>query len=65
LSKLPELEECAHYGSILRVALRGHVDAEQITRQALDNAGVRIDAVRATRATVEDAFVSMVRREHA
>jgi len=58
-----DVEEVAHYGHRLRVAFRGAADPEAAVRRALD--GIAIRSLREVPATVEDAFVSMVRREEA
>jgi ABC-2 type transport system ATP-binding protein len=60
----PEVDECAHYGEVIRVATRG-VDALTWTTQALAEHGLAVKSSRAARATVEDAFVSMVREDQA
>jgi ABC-2 type transport system ATP-binding protein len=64
LRTLPEVDEVAHYGPLLRVATRGDADPERLVREALESRGIAARRVRATRTTVEDAFVSMVRREN-
>jgi ABC-2 type transport system ATP-binding protein len=58
-----EVEEVAHLGPRLRVATRGGADPEAVVRSALGTGAFAIGAVHETRATVEDAFVSMVRAE--
>ena len=58
----PEVDEFAHYGHILRVATRG-VEALAWSTRALAERGVAVRSSRAARATVEDAFVSMVRED--
>lgn len=63
LTGTEEIEECAHYGSILRVAVRGDLDAVERVRTLLAARRVSIRSVRSSRATVEDAFVSMVRED--
>jgi ABC-type multidrug transport system ATPase subunit len=60
LRALPEVEEVAHYGALLRVAARG-TDPEALARRVLAAQGIEIAGARPARATVEDAFVSMVR----
>ena len=57
LRALPEVEEVAHYGVHLRVAVRG-VDPAALIRRTLGDL-----VVRPARVTVEDAFVSMVRED--
>ncbi len=63
LREVREVDEVAHYGHLLRVAIRG-AGAAELVRRVLGQAGIPFGRVRATRATVEDAFVSMVREEH-
>lgn len=58
----PGTEECGHFGRILRVATRSHDARSHVTR-VLGAAGIPIRALNPGRATVEDAFVSMVREE--
>lgn len=58
-----EVDECAHYGHVLRLATRRGTDAVQWARQRLGDQGVAIVSIQAARATVEDAFVSMVRED--
>jgi ABC-2 type transport system ATP-binding protein len=61
LRKAPDVEEVAHYGHLLRLAVRGGGDPAALARKVLDEAGIAIRSVRESRATVEDAFVAMVR----
>jgi len=62
LRSLPEVDEVAHYGHTMRLAtLRGR-DPEELARQVL---GSSLRSTRPARATVEDAFVSMVRHDAA
>ena len=63
LVALPEVDECAHYGRVLRVATRGGVDAVPLVSERLGAAGLAVESIRAVRPTVEDAFVSMVRED--
>ncbi len=58
----PDVEEVAHYGHVLRVATRG-ADPVAITQAVLSE--FLVTHLRASRATVEDAFVSMVRDDDA
>jgi len=58
----PEVEEVAHYGSLLRVAARA-VDPVALARETLAAHQIAISAARTTRSTVEDVFVSMVRED--
>lgn len=57
-----QVDECSHYGNILRVALHAS-DPEAVVRDVLGAASVRIEKLVRTRTTVEDAFVSMVRED--
>jgi len=57
----PEVEEVAHYGHTLRVATRDGADPEALAAAVLGGSGIVIERSRPARATVEDAFVSMVR----
>jgi ABC-2 type transport system ATP-binding protein len=63
LRALPEVDEVAHYGHVLRLATLGGADPEELAAQAAGRLGARVSQSRPARATVEDAFVSMVRRE--
>jgi ABC-2 type transport system ATP-binding protein len=60
LRELPEVDEVAHYGQSMRLATLGGADPEELARRAL---GPALQSSRPARVTVEDAFVSMVRRE--
>jgi len=55
------VEEVAHYGDRLRVAMHGGTDPVALARKILDARGIVVRTARETRATVEDAFVAMVR----
>jgi ABC-2 type transport system ATP-binding protein len=57
----PDVDEVAHYGSVLRVATKNGADPERIAKDTLAPRGIAIRACREARVTVEDAFVSMVR----
>jgi hypothetical protein len=57
----PEVDEVAHYGRLLRVATKELADPERVARDALAPRQIAIRSCHETRATVEDAFVSMVR----
>jgi ABC-2 type transport system ATP-binding protein len=59
----PHVEEVAHLGEVLRVATRGGAAPHDLVRSALDPARFTIEEIRDVRATVEDAFVAMVRAE--
>jgi ABC-2 type transport system ATP-binding protein len=59
----PEVEGVSHYGRLMRVALRNANDPERIVRETLDTAGLNVHRLAEGRASVEDAFVSMVRED--
>jgi ABC-2 type transport system ATP-binding protein len=63
LRAAPEVDEVSHYGRVLRVATHAPTMAEDFSRSLLERAEIRVLSSRATRATVEDAFVSMVRAD--
>jgi ABC-2 type transport system ATP-binding protein len=63
LGRHPAVDEVAPFGEMLRVAVRGGVDPIELARRALDAAGIPHGAVHEARATVEDAFVSMVHED--
>jgi ABC-2 type transport system ATP-binding protein len=63
LRELPGVEEVAHFGQQVRFAYRGTEKATELATTTLETAGFRPRFVRSARATVEDAFVSMVRDE--
>jgi ABC-2 type transport system ATP-binding protein len=63
LRGLPEVDEVAHYGHLLRVATKGGVDPLELSQQHLAELGLDVSRSRQARVTVEDAFVSMVRDE--
>jgi ABC-2 type transport system ATP-binding protein len=65
LRALPEVDGASHYGSRLRVALRGSEQPEQLVRQTLERAGIAVHELAPGRVSVEDAFVSMVREDEA
>lgn len=58
------VEEFAHYGNLLRIALRpGEDNASGWVRQRLAANRVEVASIRVVRTTVEDAFVAMVRED--
>ncbi|HEY3817847.1 MAG TPA: ABC transporter ATP-binding protein [Polyangiaceae bacterium] len=59
----PEVEEVAHYGHLLRLATRNRVDPVALALEVLASHGIPVRRSREARATVEDAFVSMVRAD--
>jgi len=56
----PDVDEVAHYGRTMRLATLRGTDPEELARQSL---GAALISSRPARVTVEDAFVSMVRRD--
>jgi ABC-2 type transport system ATP-binding protein len=56
------IEECGHFGRVLRVSTRGREAVPYVT-EVLERAGVGVHTMTPGRANVEDAFVSMVREE--
>jgi ABC-2 type transport system ATP-binding protein len=65
LRELPQVDAVSHYGKTLRVAVRGVPDALAAVVEPLRAAGHAPHDVVASRPTVEDAFVSMVREDEA
>jgi ABC-2 type transport system ATP-binding protein len=65
LRTLPEVDEVAHYGHLLRVATRGGIAPAPFVEKHLSEFGIAVHNQREVRATVEDAFVSMVRADEA
>jgi ABC-2 type transport system ATP-binding protein len=63
LRAAPDVEEVAHYGHLLRLATRGRVDPVALALEVLGSHGIPVHRSREARATVEDAFVSMVRAD--
>ncbi|RMH39893.1 MAG: ABC transporter ATP-binding protein [Deltaproteobacteria bacterium] len=59
----PDVDEVAHFGSVLRVATRGGADPRAAVDAAVAAVRAGLRAYRETRPTVEDAFVSMVRAD--
>jgi ABC-2 type transport system ATP-binding protein len=59
----PAVEEVAHYGHRLRIATRGAVDPIELARARLIPHGIHVRSGMLQRATVEDAFVMMVRAD--
>jgi ABC-2 type transport system ATP-binding protein len=57
------VEEVAHFGHILRVAVKGRADPAEVAHEVLAAVGIGIRSVREARVTVEDAFVAMVRAD--
>jgi ABC-2 type transport system ATP-binding protein len=65
LREHPEVDEVTFLGETLRVALRGVDDALAFVKRTLADKGIAVERTAIARATVEDAFVSMVRAEQA
>jgi len=65
LRQQPEVDEVAHYGHLLRLTTRGGVDPALFARALLERHGIAVQASSASRVSVEDAFVSMVREDEA
>jgi ABC-2 type transport system ATP-binding protein len=63
LRQNPDVDEVAHFGPELRVAVRNGKDPEHVAKDVLQPLGIEIRRSRPGRTTVEDAFVSMVRAE--
>jgi ABC-2 type transport system ATP-binding protein len=61
----PDVDEVAHYGHLLRVAVRNGKNAPELAAQVLSDPALGVRAVRPARVSVEDAFVSIVREEQA
>lgn len=59
------IDEVAHFGHVLRVASRGVADPVAHVRELLERGGIEIRRSGLARASVEDAFVSMVREDEA
>ncbi len=59
----PDVDEVAHYGHLLRVAVRNGKDALELVERVLTDPALGVRSVRAARVSVEDAFVSIVRDE--
>jgi ABC-2 type transport system ATP-binding protein len=59
LERAPEIEECAHFGHVLRIATRA-AEPMELVRSLLEPS-VTIRTAHVGRPNVEDAFVSMVR----
>ena len=63
LRNLPEVDEVAFYGHVLRIATLGGADPEALAARVAKERGLTVESSRPARATVEDAFVSMVRHD--
>ena len=65
LRTLPQIDAVSHFGRILRVAVRGAAEPISAVIEPLRAAGHDPRDVKDSQATVEDAFVSMVREDEA
>jgi ABC-type multidrug transport system ATPase subunit len=59
----PDVDEVAHYGHVLRVAVRNGKDALALVERVLTDPALGVRSLRPARVSVEDAFVSIVRDE--
>lgn len=62
LQEEEQVDEISPFGATLRVACRAP-DPEAVVRRALSRHGIRCQALRPVRTSVEDAFVSLVRSD--
>jgi ABC-2 type transport system ATP-binding protein len=60
LRGLPEVDEVAHYGHLLRVTTKGGADPRAVALPVLGARGIRVVAEHEAQLGVEDAFVAMV-----
>jgi ABC-2 type transport system ATP-binding protein len=60
----PAIEECAHFGQVLRAITRT-ADAQVRVGLILNRAGIQVHRSQVRSATIEDAFVAMVREDQA
>jgi ABC-2 type transport system ATP-binding protein len=65
LRQCAEVDEVAHYGHLLRVATRNNMAPVPFVERELSALSISVRNPREVRATVEDAFVSMVRADEA
>jgi ABC-2 type transport system ATP-binding protein len=63
LEQDPRIEEVSHYGHLLRICTKGGEDALTVATSVLEAGNIVIESAHPVRATVEDAFVSMVRAD--
>ncbi|MEO7033216.1 MAG: ABC transporter ATP-binding protein [Polyangiaceae bacterium] len=57
------VEDVAHFGDLLRIATRNQLDPVDVAKRILAPEGLVVRNAREVRATVEDAFVAMVRAQ--
>jgi len=60
----PDVGEVSHFGHIIRVATRPGHDPVTLVRSILEGAAIGIRTITESRATIEDAFVSMVHEDN-
>jgi ABC-2 type transport system ATP-binding protein len=65
LRSQPEVDEVAHYGHVLRLTTRGGIEPGPFVHALLERHGIVVQSSTASRVSVEDAFVSMVRQDEA
>jgi ABC-2 type transport system ATP-binding protein len=63
LKGLPEVLEVQTYGDLLHVFVKDVEAGRAAVTDALDQAGIRIDGMRHTRPRMEQAFISLIRRQ--
>jgi ABC-2 type transport system ATP-binding protein len=63
LRRLPQVEDVASYGHVMRVILRQVEDPVAWVRRAIEGQGLGVTRAEQARVTVEDAFVSTVKAE--
>ena len=61
----PAVDQVAHYGRMLRLAVRDLADPREVVDRVLAPLDIEVVSYREARVTVEDAFVSMVRQDAA
>jgi ABC-2 type transport system ATP-binding protein len=61
----PGVDEVSHFGNVLRVATARDVDPVALAREVCEAEGIEVRLAHVTRASIEDAFVSMVREDAA
>lgn len=63
LRSVDQVDEVSHYGHVMRVAVHSGVDPALLVREKAAAMQVALGELHVVRATVEDAFVSMVRED--
>jgi ABC-2 type transport system ATP-binding protein len=59
----PQIEEVAHLGDRLRVAVGAGAEPRALLMSVMQGEGIEVEELREVRPTVEDAFIAMVRAE--